>query len=226
MSRERAAALRRVRDVTGRVLQAGQVVATSDQSVHRLAPVAVSRSEGEALRDWVVRVRAQESIEIGLGYGVSALFICDGLLSSDAAEIRHVVIDPNQASRFANCGLQLIDEAGLSAIVEAHLEASQLVLPRLVAEGRRVDLAFVDGNHRFDALFVDLFYLARVVRPGGVVFVDDYQLPGVARAISFWVTNLGWSMEEVSTAEPEHHWSVLRTATGPDTRRFDHFVDF
>ena len=94
------------------------------------------------------------------------------------------------------------------------------------ATGRRFDLAFVDGNHRFDGVFVDLVYLGRLVRPGGIVFVDDYQLPAVARAASFFVTNLGWTIEEVSTADEHHHWAVLRTSAAPDTRRFDDFVDF
>ncbi len=56
---------------------------------------------------------------------------------------------------------------------------------------RSFDLAFVDGsNHRFDALFVDLYYLGRLVRPGGIVFLEDYQLPALARAASFFLTNV------------------------------------
>jgi len=58
------------------------------------------------------------------------------------------------------------------------------------------------------------------------VFVDDYQLPAVARAASFFVTNLGWTMEEVSAADESHQWAVLRTSAVPDTRRFDDFEDF
>jgi hypothetical protein len=88
------------------------------------------------------------------------------------------------------------------------------------------DLAVVDGNHRFDAVFVDLYYLGRLLRPGGIVFLDDYHLPGIARAVSFFVTNLGWSPEEVSTAEDRHHWAVLRTSAEPDARPFTYFVDF
>jgi hypothetical protein len=83
-------------------------------------------------------------------------------------------------------------------MVELHAEESQIVLPRFLHEGRRFDLAFV----------------------------DDYQLPAVARAASFFVTNLGWTIEEVSAADEHHRWAVLRTSTAPDTRRFDDFVDF
>jgi hypothetical protein len=62
-------------------------------------------------------------------------------------------IDPNQATRFAGCGLQFLDEAGLTDLVEFHAEESQLVLPRLLGEGRSFGLAFVDGDHRFDGVF-------------------------------------------------------------------------
>ena len=59
-----------------------------------------------------------------------------------------------------------------------------------------------------------------------VVFVDDYQLPAVAHAASFFVTSLGWTLEEVSEADEVHQWAVLRTAQVPDTRPFDYYVDF
>jgi predicted O-methyltransferase YrrM len=72
-------------------------------------------------------------------------------------------------------------------------------------------MAVVDGNHRYDAVFVDLYYLGRLLRPGGIVFIDDYYLPGIAKAVAFLLTNLRWSLEEVSTAHHRHHWAVVRT---------------
>jgi methyltransferase family protein len=87
-------------------------------------------------------------------------------------------------------------------------------------------LQFVDGNHHFDGVFVDLCYLGRHVRPGGVVFLDDYQLPAVKRAASFFLRNLGWELEEVSEWDELHRWAVLRTSTAPDARPFGYYVDF
>jgi predicted O-methyltransferase YrrM len=178
------------------------------------------------LREWVQRERATQTVEVGFGYGISALFMCDGLLASGDAGARHVALDPNQSSRFDDCGLQLADEAGIGELVEFHEEASEIALPRFLAEERRFDLAFVDGNHRFDGVFLDLAYLGRLVRPGGIVFIDDYQLPAIARATSFWLTNLGWKTEELSPADDLHQWAVLRTSDTRDTRPFDYYVDF
>jgi len=217
---------RRTRQVIDRLLRERTAVARSDGSFHSLFPVAVSAAEGEALREWVKRESATLTIEIGLGYGIAALFACEGLLANGDASARHIVVDPYQETRFANCGLQFLDEAGVAELVEYHPEESEIVLPRLLAEGRSFDLAFVDGNHRFDGVFLDLIYLGRLVRAGGILFVDDYQLPSVARAVSFCTTNLGWKVEEVSTADDLHHWTALRTAHVPPQRPFDHYADF
>jgi predicted O-methyltransferase YrrM len=220
------AAPSQVRLVIERLLREGTAVARSDGSSHSLFPIAVTAAEGAALRERVIGEGAAQTIEIGLGYGISALFIGEGLLRNGDGRARHVALDPNQTTRFAGCGLQFLDDAGLTGIVEFHEERSEIVLPRFLTEERSFDLAFVDGNHRFDAVFLDLIFLGRLVRAGGIVFLDDYQLPAIARVASFCTTNLGWSLEEVSAPDDLHQWAVLRTSREPDTRPFDYFVEF
>ena len=201
-------------------------MADLDGSVHSLFPVAASPAEGEALREWVAREGAARTVEVGLGYGISALFICEGLLLNGDPAPRHVVMDPHQTTRFADCGLQFVREAGLAEVVEYHAQESHIALPRFLSEGRSFDLALVDGNHRFDGVFVDLVYLGRLMRAGGIVFLDDYQLPAVTRAASFFLKNLNWTLEEVSADDDLHQWAVLRISDVTDARAFDHFVDF
>jgi len=139
---------------------------------------------------------------------------------------RHVALDPFQTTRYSNCGLQFLREAGVAPLVEHHAERSETALPRFLHEGRMFDFGFIDGNHRFDGVFLDLVYLGRLVRPGAVVIVDDYQLPAVSWAVSFFQTNVGWTIEEVSAEDSLHQWAVLRTSSLSDTRPFDYFVPF
>jgi predicted O-methyltransferase YrrM len=223
---DRDSALRRVHGVIERLVRDGTAVARSDGTLHTLFPVASSAAEGEALRGWVLREGATRTIEIGLGYGISALHICEGLLANAGPAARHVAIDPYQAMRFSDCGLQFLDEAGVARLLEHYAEESLIALARFLGEGTTFALAFVDGSHRFDGVFTDLVYLGRLVHPGGIVFLDDYQLPAVARAVSFFLKNLGWTLEEVSAADDLHQWAVLRTSDTPDTRPFDYYVDF
>lgn len=216
----------KVRHEIDRLAKDGSVVAKKDGHRHTVFPVAVSPGEGASLNAWVRQERASKTIEIGLGYGISALFICEALLANGDATARHVAIDPYQATRFADCGLQVLDDAGVRDLVDFYPEPSMIALPRLLSNSRTFDLGFVDGNHRFDAVFVDLAYLNRLVRPGGIVFLDDYQLTGVERAAGFWINNLGWELEERSSSDQLHQWAVLRTSSAPDARAFTHFVDF
>jgi methyltransferase family protein len=111
-------------------------------------------------------------------------------------------------------------------LVEFHEEESQIVLPRLLAENREFDLAFLAGNHWFEAVFLDLYFSGRLVKEDGVVFVDDMQLPGVRRAVAYCIANLRWRVEERGQEAP-HSWDVLRT--GPREmldRPFDELSDF
>jgi predicted O-methyltransferase YrrM len=197
-----------------------------------LAPVAIGADEGAALREWVRREGARRTVETGLGFAVSTLFICEGLLAN-GGDIRHVAIDPYQfetppgsRTTYAGIGVATLEEAGVRNLFELQVEPSETALPRLLAEGRTFDLAFVDGNHRFEGVFLDLLYCGRLLRPGGVVFADDAQLPAVRRAISFFVVNLGWAIE-AEGREGGHEWAVVRTSSGEAFRRpFDSFVEF
>ena len=108
-------------------------------------------------------------------------------------------------------------------LVDFYAEESQIVLPRLLAEGRELDLVFLDGNHRFEAVFVDLFYSGRLLSDGGIVFVDDTQLPGVRRAVDFYVASLGWATEDQGK-EGSHEWLVVRT--GPREAFFRPYAAF
>jgi predicted O-methyltransferase YrrM len=217
----------RVTAVIERLSAAGVVVDRSGQE-HALFPVAITPAEGRSLRDWVVHERATGSIEIGLGYAFATLHIVDGLLANAAgsSSVRHVAIDPFQGSRFADLGHSHLAEAGVADLVEVHQEESQLLLPMMVVERRSFDFAFVDGNHRFDRVFLDLVYLGRLLRPGAVVFVDDVQLRAIARSIEFLTSNRDWKVEELSGADPEHQWAVLRTPVELDDRGYADFCDF
>ena len=188
--------------------------------------VTITTGEGEALRNWVIRENATHTIEIGLAFGFSALHICEGLLLTGHPDPKHVILDPWQSSGYADRGLDILEEAGVKPFVEFHGEPSQLALPQFLREGRQFDLAFVDGNHRFDAVFLDLYYLGHLVRKGGIILLDDFNLPGIERAASFFVNNLAWKIEETSPPDDTHHWGVLRTSEDEDTRDFRYFVEF
>ena len=99
-----------------------------------------------------------------------------------------------------------------AALVE---ERSQIALPRLLAEGLVADAAFVDGSHIFHNVFTDLFYLRELVRPGGLVILDDCSYLSVATAVRYFEVNTGWEPEPI----PWLTGSCLPAAKAPDRTR-------
>ncbi|HKP21835.1 MAG TPA: class I SAM-dependent methyltransferase [Thermoleophilaceae bacterium] len=155
-------------------------------------PTSIARADGEALRDLVMREGATRTIEVGLALGMSALFFCEAI---GGREGRHVAVDPFQAASWNGAGLRTLRDAGVEDLVEVIEEESQLALPRLVAEGREFDLGFIDGDHRFDAFFLDLYYMTRLVRPGGLIVADDMWMPSIRVAVAYATKNLGLALE-------------------------------
>jgi predicted O-methyltransferase YrrM len=184
--------------------------------------VSLPEPDCDALRDLIVAEGARVVIEIGLAFGSSALAIGEALTSLDQAGARHVVIDPFQ-EQFHDAGWEAIVAAGLTDLCELVTERSQLALPRLVGEGLVADAAFVDGSHIFHNVFVDLFYLRELVRPGGLIVLDDCQWPSVATAARYFEVNTGWRAEEMGTPT---RLRAFRLPDPPVAPSFESFVPF
>ena len=101
---DREVTLTRLRALLDRLIRDGTATARTDGGVHRVFPVAAGPAEGAAIRSWVIREHAAGTVEVELGYGISAPFACEGLLTVGGPEMRHVVIDPHQDTRTAAVG--------------------------------------------------------------------------------------------------------------------------
>lgn len=131
---------------------------------------ATTRQEGEALQRLIRARRPEVTLEVGLAFGVSALFICEAL--AEVGGRTHVAIDPHQP-QWDNLGLRHLEQAGFSHLLEYHEMPSYRALPLLEAAGRRIDFAFIDGWHTFDYAMIDFFYIDRLLTPGGLLVLDD-----------------------------------------------------
>lgn len=174
-------------------LYARGTIRGEDGTEFNILPMSLTPERGAFLRDICRAERPQATIEIGMAYGLSTLFIVQTLLETGAASCKHTVMDPFQTGVFHDAGRRLIREAGVDPLIEFHHDSSEYVLPRLLHEGRRFDLAFIDGNHRFDHVFVDLFYIDRLLKDSGMLVLDDCFLDSVHFACRFAQTNYGYT---------------------------------
>jgi hypothetical protein len=130
-----------------------------------------------------------------------------------------VIIDGFQ-DHFDDAGWHALVAAGLQDRCTLLRERSQLALPRLLTDGFVADAAFVDGSHAFHSVFVDLLFLRELVRPRGLVILDDCDWPTVATAVRYFELNVSW--QPVPLDAP----SRLRVFRLPDPRVDPPFESF
>ena len=181
--------------------------------------VSIPAADADALRDLLVDEKPRSVIEIGLAYGSSALAIAEALVAVGLDKPRHVIIDAFQRE-YRGSGRDALVRAGLSDVCLLIEERSQAALPVLWRDGFVADAAFVDGSHIFHNVFVDLFYLRELVRPGGLVVLDDCDYASVATAVRYFEINTGWVPETVERS------TRLRAFRLPDPRREPTFEAF
>ena len=189
-------------------------------------PAGVTAPAGEHLREVIIREGCARTIETGLGLGLATLWIADGLLSQpEHAALEHVTIDPHQVW-CDHAGVRTVREAGMEPFTRVLLEESCLALPRLLEQKAKFDLAFIDGAHHFDHKYLDVFYALRLVRPGGLVVLDDHWLPATQMILAFFTTNLGIKLEMPDPDHPGARFAYLRVPRQWPQREWNHYVEF
>lgn len=172
--------------------------------------VTLPERDCDLVRDLLIAEGAGTVVEIGLAYGSSALAVGEALLAGGAPSPRHIVIDPFQRDAYSDVGWEVLRSAGLDSTATLLRAPSSLALPQLLAEGVAADAAFVDGSHRFHEVFVDLYFLRKIVRPGGLIITDDDWTPSVRTAVRYFERNMGWTALPDAEAFP----GGSRTALG------------
>jgi predicted O-methyltransferase YrrM len=213
-------------ELLGRVREARRKLAADGpprvRSGGDFARVSVPAADGDVLRDLLLAEQPGTVIEIGLAYGSSALAIAEALVAAGSGQARHVIVDAYQ-EHFHGSGWAAITGAGLAGLCRLVEERSQSALPRLLGDGFTADAAFVDGSHVFHNVFVDLFYLRELVRPGGLVILDDCSYPSVATAARYFEVNTGWQPEPIARPTRLRAFRLPNPRTEPGFESFRPF---
>ncbi len=201
----------------------------SDGSYRPVWPVGLTQERGRVLAQLIADEQAQTCIETGLAYALSSSFLLEGMLKNCTAGKlpRLVSIDPFQTSPFKRAGLIHLEHAGANALHEFYEEPSERVLPRLLENGRRFDAAFIDGDHRFEYVFVDVFYCRRLLPEGGLIVLDDAWMASVQKCAAFFTSAGLCTLAEPAFADPAlSKFLLLRVCAVGDERAWDSFAAF
>ena len=155
---------------------------------------------------------AEVTLEIGMAHGISTLFMCQAHF--DRSYGYHIAIDPYEVSKWKSTGLNNVERAGFKKHLEFHGQSSHEVLPKLLEDNLKIDLALSDGGHLFDFSMVEFFYLDRLLKPGGLIFFDDLWMPSTRKVISYILRNRMYEVDATYSNQMHSIYSKVRQFLG------------
>jgi predicted O-methyltransferase YrrM len=182
-------------------------------------PAGTAPDRGEELYRFVREHRPRRCLELGVGHGISALYIGAALEANGLGTLTSV--DRRSAQGRKPPARAVIEQAGLGDRIDVVYEETSYTwflhdaLRRQLADGRiepRYDFVFIDGAHTWDVDALAFSLVDRLLRPGGWILFDD----------------LGWKLDERWPNVPVHQrslaqvteiWDVL-VVTHPDYDEF------
>lgn len=192
-----------LREVVGRAK-----VVLPDGTEKRLT-ANISAVHSNALYKTVLREKPKLVIEVGMAQGISTLSILSALAQSGG---KLISIDPYTDWKSArDAALHNIKRAGFSDSHQLLEDFSFKVLPRLLEEGVQPEFAYVDGAHDFSNVFIDAFYLDKMLDPGGVIAFNDVGRPDVYRVIKFIEQRRRYRQLDVGLSKDFRGRSLLHT---------------
>lgn len=207
-------------------MYANEPQSTADGSLVEIDDTTrISLDEGLTLYRAVVATGARNTLEVGLAYGFSTLYLLAGLAANGGGA--HVAIDPYQNTDWQGIGVTSARRALSEASqpmesLDVIEERSESALTDLARAGEQFEVIFIDGYHRFDDVLVDFTLAAPMCPMGGVIVLHDMWLGGIAAAASFLRANRA-DFAEIDTG-CDNLFAVRRVAA--DERNWDHFVPF
>jgi predicted O-methyltransferase YrrM len=188
-----------------------------DGQRHELRPdTGISAEQGMWLHELALRIRPQQTLEIGLAYGFSTLYILAALEKQGCG--RHTAIDPLQQKLWHGIGERLSLETPFRFIPKYSTDA----MLELYRQGEKFELIFIDGDHKFDSAFVDFQLSADLCPVGGCIVFDDACLKAIKKVVGFITANRP-DFQRVKTKLSN---VAVFTRIDQDRRDWSHFRDF
>lgn len=142
-----------------------------------------SELQGYFLQGILKNIKPKATLEIGLAYGISSLFILEILKELENENGSHIILDPYPDVYWNNIGLLNISKAGYENLVDFRKLFSDEGIIQLINEKKRIQFAYTDSTKVFDILLVDFYLINKILDIGGVIVFDDCCFPGIKKLV-------------------------------------------
>ncbi len=145
--------------------------------------------EGFLLYSIVKENNLTRTLEIGLGCGATAAFICAAHKHNQTGS--HQSIDSSQATEYGNTGTHLLSRCSLLQFCRPVIEEpSYFALSRLALDVSskklsKFHLIVIDGHHTFERALIDFFYADMLLEDNGLIVFHDIMHKAIDKVVRY-----------------------------------------
>lgn len=140
------------------------------------------KEQGLFLQKIYDQIKPKKSLEVGLAFGISTLFILEKCGEYDGEDKSHVVVEPFS---WGNAAVYNIEKAGLSKYLDIRRDLSDKVITEMYLKNERIQFAYVDTTKVFDTVLQDFYFIDKILDVGGAVIFDDASTGGINLVMRF-----------------------------------------
>lgn len=143
-----------------------------------------SKEQGLFLQAMFDLVKPSKSLEVGMAFGISSLFILEKHKDYNNPEKAHIIIEPYPWGGIAEHNIK---KEGLTKFADIRYVKSHDILPKLYYEQYHIQFAYIDTLKVFDTVLQDFYFIDKILDVNGVIIFDDCGggWPGVQRVARF-----------------------------------------
>lgn len=177
--------------------------------------ISIKEKEATFIYDFLMTNKIKKTLEVGFAFGCSTAHIIS------ATKDKHYVIDPFQ-HLFKDTGINNIRNLKLSKHLIFINDNSYNALPKLLTKGVKINFAFIDGDHKFDSVFIDFYFIDLLLNHEGYVLFHDTWMRSIQHIVS-WIKNNKTNYIRIKIPIKN---MVLFQKKGDDQRIWTHFKGF
>lgn len=121
-------------------------------------------------------VKPQRTLEVGLAYGISSLFILEKHKQYGSQNQAHLIIEPYP---WGNTAIHNFQKAGVLQFAKIINQLSDEVLPALYLNKHSIQMAYLDTTKLFDVVLQDFYFIDKILDINGIIIIDDCDTTGI-----------------------------------------------
>ena len=196
----------------------------------------ITNRYGNYIYNLIINKKINKSLELGLGNGLYALYICSALKLNLNKDNYHIVISPNQKRLFQNVGIDNLKELKYKNLNYIK-KPSFIYLPQLLEKfvGRtkfrkrvflpnyeRLDLCFINKKDTFDRLLLDFVYCDLLLKVDGYIILENLETDAMKELKNYLDSNY----IHYNRVDSEYKSFLVYNKIKDDERNWDFHINF